>query len=616
MIPELPPNAAPPASAVGVLSLAALGEAIANGEVWQRNAHRTELIQASFGAHAKIVGVPTAIRDAFGLFEVPALPTMLREVEFEIAAISCLNVEGASDGDLARLLSECPPWTNRPLLRAFALFSDPKRAPDVYRHLRHLLDLSERKTERDLGTLIFVLAVEAAQICDEADLISLTKLVPSTPDSEEIIAMIAAAGGARNSQIAVEFVVQQSNRNPLKLARYVRALHPSSDQLAAICAQLSAAERSEFVTRYCSQLDRANPQLYVELAQAIDPKELPLDVRSQLIGGLLKAGAGDALNWLETLPEGEKAAALSSAFGFMSKQPGWSNMTSKAWLAAATMCKGIDEKQLVAAIRSASSFLDWNTLRSYTSKLSNAARSGIERDLYSAQVSQLANTDRRMVQSFVESAPKEFQSQLLWTAASAIANRAPECIMDWYRETSDPDTKRTLEEAMLTTPNLTSVPAEKRKEWILERVNKPEYLKHASLAVNRYVLDLMTSDTSAALKFATTLPDSPARDAALGELAREWAHRDPASASEWIVELPAGKGRDAALTELTKASRDEPESAFINLAAISDPKMRSQAATAVVEWWKRRDAQKIVNLVQQSTLSSEEKSRLLQLLEK
>lgn len=597
-----------------VLSLDQLRLAIADVKKWQRTSNRTQIIQAAFRHHAKTRGVSLAIRDACEVFGSPRLPRLLRETGIEVAAISCLEVGGATEAELASLLSDHA-MSNGPLLRAFAFSIEPRNVCDIYSHLRGIMDQSEVKSDRALGQLIFAVAIQAAADCKPSDLSSLAKLANGMIDNDEIISLIAAATYAFDRDLALKFVVEQAANDSGRLAKFVRELKLPPEALAAFCKKLSPGDLSAFASRYAAQVQKGNPLLYTELAMAVGPTELPVNLRSQIISGLLKVGGGDALAWLEALPAGERAAALSNAYEYMVKQPG-TRPTPEAWLEAASKCEGVDEKQIATAIRAASTNIEWDTARSYAKLLSPKMRAGVERDLYLSEISKLVTGDRDAMLAFVDSAPTALKPGLLQYAADSVVSRTPDRALKWYDETSDPAAKKALEDAILRSSNLTKVPLQTRGAWIEERIKDGNYLTRSSPAVNNYIRDLSATDAAAALAFVKALPESNLRNDAFREMAREWAYRDPVSASKWIVELPEGQSRDFALSELTKASRDEPESAFVNVTAISDPRLRLQAATAVVEWWKTRDAAKVDALISQSALTAEEKAKLLQVLGK
>ena len=604
----------PVAPGLEAWSLDQLRIAVADAKAWQGNPNRTEAIQTAFRQHARNKSAVQAIRDACEVFSIPARPSLLKEAGIEIAAISCLEAGGATEAELATLLSSGGE-ANRPLLRAFAFFSDPRDMGGAYSRLKRILDLSEARADAVLQRVIVAAAIQAAADCKPGDLASLASLAQGIK-GDELISLIAAGASAFDRDLALQFVVEQSAGDAGRLAKFVRGLRLPPEALAAFCGKLSATDVAIFAPGYARQLERGNPLLYTELAKAIGPEKLPENARSLFIGGLLKNGGGYALDWLESLPVNERASALSQAYDSMIKQPGWANEFSKAWLEAASKCQGMDDKQMAAALRNASSSLEWDTALSYARLLSPEVRTGVERDLYFWRASKLAGGDRDVMLAFVESAPAALKPAMLANAAHTVALFSPDDALSWYRETSDPAAKKALEDGMMASPNLTKVPIETRKTWIMERLKDDNYLQRGSLAVNSYIRDLSATDAPAALGFAKALPDSNLRDEAFRVMAREWSARDPQSSSKWIVELPAGRGRDFALTELTKASRDEPESAFVNVTAISDPKLRMQAATSVVEWWKARDPGKIGALINQSALTEEDKKILLQVLGK
>lgn len=155
------------------------------------------------------------------------------------------------------------------------------------------------------------------------------------------------------------------------------------------------------------------------------------------------------------------------------------------------------------------------------------------------------------------------------------------------------------------------LPAHVREEWIMERLNQEGFTDGRRDIVDAHLEELFAVEPSSALSFVRSLPSSPLRDSAILSLAKQWVLRDPLSASDWIVELPPGETRDLALATLVRGTRDDPEAALRNAVGIARADVRVEAASDVVDWWKKYDPQFVTKLIKATPMTEGDRSALL-----
>ncbi len=149
---------------------------------------------------------------------------------------------------------------------------------------------------------------------------------------------------------------------------------------------------------------------------------------------------------------------------------------------------------------------------------------------------------------------------------------------------------------------------ERAKEWVRQLPNE-DARRQADIGL---AIQWGFSDPAAATKWAATLPPGECQQT-LAETVGLWAQQDLAAAAKWLGSYE-GAGRDEAVDNfsLSIASKD-PAGALTWAATISNPKTRAFAEQRLVSVWLKRDPAGARNWIQNSSLSAEEKSRLLAL---
>ena len=91
---------------------------------------------------------------------------------------------------------------------------------------------------------------------------------------------------------------------------------------------------------------------------------------------------------------------------------------------------------------------------------------------------------------------------------------------------------------------------------------------------------------------------------------------DPQGAAQWIDTLPDGNSRDAAIPPLVNHVKSvDPTSAFEWAETISDDNTRFNQLQQTVRQWKRTDPEAAQNAINNTNLSEEHRTTLLQELE-
>ncbi len=118
------------------------------------------------------------------------------------------------------------------------------------------------------------------------------------------------------------------------------------------------------------------------------------------------------------------------------------------------------------------------------------------------------------------------------------------------------------------------------------------------------------TDPKGAAEWAAGLPDD-VRSITLESAVSLWAQGNAAAASEWIGTL-SGPTRDQATKAYSNVvANSDPANALNWATSISDPRMRDSSINGIVRKWMERDPAGASAWVQASTLSADQKQRLL-----
>lgn len=585
---------------------------ITAGDGWRASENRMQVLASVSAELAKSVGTLTAIHRLRSSLAASSLLAAEKQNALEVVFLSTFEVQQPAEHEIIEILRSAGDALV-PMVRALPFFMKPRTISGIHARLGNLLTASGHALDAKLRKLMIMVAVDAAESVSLEELrnFSLEKGVAG----EESTASIALALSRSDTHLALEFIGQQTAKDAARLARLVQSLQVPPALLQSFCASLTPPQRAEFVSQYLKTSTRQSPQVAADLAEAIPPSELPVDTRSQMIGELLRSGGGRVSNWLASLPMQERAKSLNEAGHMLKKRvPGPFAELSNDWLTSAIGTDGIDKKLYAAAARSAAWHVPLEKALSYANLAAIEDRAQIQSNAYSVEVNRHLNEGVPGVLRIFESVPAELRAEVSQRAILPLLVLKPDSAVELYAATSDPGVKTRMEDFMIAFPASGSIPLDKKTGWIQERLKDPRFSGQASSVLNSYIEQLRLKNPSTAIEFANSLPESKLKDAAIRDMARNWAYSDPASASEWVAEMPRGIARDGALTELIKASRDEPQISFVNATGITDNKLRMDAAAAVVNWWKNKDPKVIQELLTQSQLSSEDKQALMKLI--
>ncbi len=119
-------------------------------------------------------------------------------------------------------------------------------------------------------------------------------------------------------------------------------------------------------------------------------------------------------------------------------------------------------------------------------------------------------------------------------------------------------------------------------------------------------------DPAAASAWVMGLKDESVRNNAIGSVAGTWANRDPGGATRWLETLPAGPTRDTAVQSFSSnVARTDPEGALAWALTIGDPGKRDGALQGVVSNWAGKNREAATQWVQTTTaIPAESKAKL------
>ena len=616
-----PPFASVPSSAEERMALPSkltpdeLLQRLAPGAHWAASSARMDQLASVSASLTNKIGLIQAIPRLRKALAEAGLSPPAREIALEVAFISAFDARKPSEDDAVRLLRSAGNALT-PLLRSLPYAMESRTVADIHRQLRELLEKSGHTLDAKTQNLLISVSVATAAHPSAQALLDFAK--GDGMSDMDGSALIAAAASRIEPRLAFDFIVRQAMTDVPQMAKLVRRLQLSGDLLKSFFSILPSEQRSAFVTQYLEQSKGQSLKYALDLSEAISAADLSPAARALMVGELLRSGGGRVSSWMESLPMPDRLAALADTYKSFGK-PGYvarRSELSKEWLSSASGVDGLDDKLLGTAIGNALPSLSLEKALSYINRLSEESQPGMRKSAYAAEAHRHLSQGVDGVMRFIQSVPEELQQELLVGAAGTFLLRYPADGLRMYREATDPAVKKQLEDTMLSISQFDGVSQDQKAAWIQERLKDPKYLKREFAGLDSYLEELRATNPSGAAQFASSLPESPMKNSAVRNLASSWSYADPASASEWIVKLPAGPARDGALLELIAASRDEPQLSFINATGIRNNKLRLEAASSVVNWWKDKDPEVIRKLLAESALPQNDKQRLLDLIQK
>jgi len=111
------------------------------------------------------------------------------------------------------------------------------------------------------------------------------------------------------------------------------------------------------------------------------------------------------------------------------------------------------------------------------------------------------------------------------------------------------------------------------------------------------------------------LPAGAAAESGAGSLIANWSRHDPAAAADWISKLPDGGVKDAAIAPLIQSIRqNDPGTAFSWGLSIQDPAKRAAVMEETIRNWNTNDAEAARSAVQAADLDATERAAYEKLL--
>ena len=588
---------------------------LSTGAHWSASSARMDRLASVSASLANNVGLIQAIPRLRKALAEAGLSPAAREIALEVAYISAFDARKPSEDDAIKLLRSAGNALV-PMVRSLPYSMASRTVADIHHQLRELLEKSGHTIDAKTQKLLISVSVATAAHPSAQELLDFAK-GDGMADMDGSV-LIATAASRIEPRLAFDFIVQQAMTDVPQMVKLVRRLQLSGDLLKSFFSILPGEQRSAFVTQYLEQSKGQSPKFALDLSEAVSAGELAPAARALMVGELLRSGGGRVSNWLESLSMPERVAALTEtykSFGHGGRVARLSEI-SKDWLGSASGVDGLDDKLLGTAIGTALPSLSLEKALSYINRLSPESQPGMRKNVYATEARRHLTEGVDGVMRFIQSAPEELQQELLVGAAGTFLLRYPADGLRMYREATDPAVKKQIEDTMLSISGLDGVSQNDKAAWVQERLKDPKYLKREFAGLDSYLEELRATNPSGAAQFASSLPESPMKNSAVRNLASSWSYADPASASEWIVKLPPGPARDGALLELISASRDEPQLSFINATGIRNNKLRLEAASSVVNWWKDKDPEVIRKLLAESALPQKDKQRLLDLIGK
>lgn len=209
--------------------------------------------------------------------------------------------------------------------------------------------------------------------------------------------------------------------------------------------------------------------------------------------------------------------------------------------------------------------------------------------------------------------PKDRQ-QALVALADAWSKRDPEAALRWAESLSGEEQTAALAKLLPEQARNDPASAATRLSSLLENPggNTGAVLQSATGDLAREWAGKNPLDAAA---WVAGLPAGSAAESGAGNLVQNWSTHDPAAAADWISTLPDGGVKDAAIQPLVESiRRNDPETAFSWGLSIQDPAKRAAVMEATIRNWNSNDAAAVRLAIQGADLSPTERSNYEKLL--
>ncbi len=209
--------------------------------------------------------------------------------------------------------------------------------------------------------------------------------------------------------------------------------------------------------------------------------------------------------------------------------------------------------------------------------------------------------------------PKDRQ-QALVALADAWSKRDPEAALRWAESLSGDEQTAALAKLLPAQARNDAPGAGERLRTLLENPGNTSGAVLQS-AAGELAGEWAGRNPQEAAAWVGGLPEGAAAESGAGSLVRNWSTHDAAAAAGWIHTLPSGGVKDAAIQPLVEAIRqNDPESAFSWGLSIADAAKRTAVMEATIKEWNTNDADAVNAAVRNANLSPEERTAYEKLL--
>jgi hypothetical protein len=219
----------------------------------------------------------------------------------------------------------------------------------------------------------------------------------------------------------------------------------------------------------------------------------------------------------------------------------------------------------------------------------------VDSAIASTMAGRLASRDAVGAAAYIDRVPPELRQSWFEQVAIPYASQDPQGAATWLsRFQGEPGYDATFQRVIQQTAQVDPVGA---SMMLLSAPSELQQSTAASIANG-----LASDELEGAARWALSLRDEVARGNAVGEVAFDWAYRDPRAAQRWAIGLPPGDVRDQALSStLNRLSRDgfdvviEPEL----LEAFESDELRNQELSRLVLNVARQDPERAAKILEE-----------------
>jgi hypothetical protein len=203
--------------------------------------------------------------------------------------------------------------------------------------------------------------------------------------------------------------------------------------------------------------------------------------------------------------------------------------------------------------------------------------------------------------------PKDRQ-QALVALADAWSKRDPDAALRWAESLSGDEQTAALAKLLPAQARNEPSAAAGRLQSLLENPGNTSGAVLQS-ATGELASEWAGKNPGEAAAWVAGLPAGSAAESGASSLVRNWSTHDPGAAANWISNLPDGGVKDAAIQPLVEAIRqNDPETAFSWGLSIQDAAKRAAVMESTIRNWNTNDADAVRVAIQSAELNPTEKA--------